>query len=210
MNTFDRINDSIRNTEASLVNLLSAIAPWGAPLAPAYMAYGGMTARLDYAPWVALVIAGVIEILGLATIYTALSFWRHNRRYTAEYKRMPVEIAGACFAFYLLVVLTVNVLLELPELFPYTPVVARALLSLLSVPAAITLAIRVQHTELLREIEQAKSKPKHTEAPRPVLFACSVCSEQFTKQKALNGHMLKHRTNGNAKAHADADRGAQN
>ena len=42
MNVFDAINRWINSVEGSVVNLISAIAPWFAPLAPAYMAYQGM------------------------------------------------------------------------------------------------------------------------------------------------------------------------
>jgi hypothetical protein len=159
---FDRWNNGIRQGEASLVNLLSAVAPWGAPLAPAYMSYGGMVNHLDYQPWVALILAGVIEILGLATVHTTLLFWQHNRRYRAEYKRQPVELAGGMFAFYLLVVLVVNVLLEWPTTSIYTPLVARGLLTMLSIPAAVTMALRTLHTEMLNEIKRNQEKPKET------------------------------------------------
>ena len=157
MNVFDRANDFVRNSESSLVNLLSAIAPWGAPLAPAYMSFSGMQAHLSY-PWgVALVIAGVIEILGLATVHTTVLFWRHNRRYTKEYRQMPTLLAGGMFLLYLVIVLTVNVVLEWPTQWIYTPILARGLLSLLAVPAAVTMAVRTQHTELLNEMREAKA-----------------------------------------------------
>lgn len=160
-NIFERINDSIRNTESSLVNLLSAIAPWGAPLAPAYMAYWGMVGKLSFDPVVAFILAGVIEILGLATVSTAISFWQHNRRQSAEYRRMPVIVPAGMFGFYLAIVITVNVLLELPIPEAYhIPVIARALLTLLSIPAAVTLAIRTQYDELRREIDAVENARK--------------------------------------------------
>jgi hypothetical protein len=156
-NVFDTANDYIRSTESSLVNLLSAVAPWGAPLAPAFMSFIGMTKHLDFTPFVAGVIAGVIEILGLATVHTTLLFWRHNRRYSKEYKKMPTALAGGMFGLYLIVVLSVNVILEAYSAklitWDWTPIVARGLLSLLAVPAAVTMAIRAQHTELLNEIQ---------------------------------------------------------
>jgi CRP-like cAMP-binding protein len=169
MNVFDRINDSIRNTEASLVNLLSAIAPWGAPLAPAYMAFHGMVDRLGFSLPVALVLAGVIEILGLATVSTAIQFWQHNRRQSAEYRRMPVIVPAGMFAFYLAVVVTVNVLLELPIPDQYhIPVIARALLTFLSIPAAVTLAIRTQYAELQREIKAVEDARKLEKEQRKI------------------------------------------
>lgn len=155
-NIFDKANAYIRDTESSLVNLLSAIAPWGAPLAPAAMSYAGMKQHLGFSEPIAVIIAGVIEILGLATVHTTLSFWQHNRRYSREYRRMPTRLAGGMFCLYLIVILTVNVLMEAFVSWPGMPILARALLSLLSVPAAVTMAIRAQHTELLREIQGKK------------------------------------------------------
>lgn len=193
-NVFDRANETIRDTESSLVNLLSAIAPWGAPLAPAYMAYHGMTARLGFAPAVALVLAFVIEILGLATVSTTIQFWQHNRRQRAEYRRMPVLVPAGMFAAYLLIVITVNVLLELPLPDSYqVPVIARALLSLLSIPAAVTLAIRTQFAELKREIQNAKHAPHHapqpvSHAPRPT-YQCEQCGASFESSGKLAAHV---------------------
>lgn len=193
-NIFDRANEAIRQTESSLVNLLSALAPWGAPLAPAYMAYGGMTSRLDFAPPVALVLAFVVEILGLATVSTTIQFWQHNRRQRAEYRRMPVLVPAGMFGIYLIIIITTNVLLELPLPDSYhVPVIARALLSLLSIPAAVTLAIRTQFAELRREIENAKHAPHHapqpkSHAPRPT-YQCEQCGASFESSGRLAAHV---------------------
>lgn len=158
-NWFDRANDAIRNTEASVVNFLSAIAPWGAPLAPASMAYIGMTTHLEFHHVIAGILAFVIEILGLATVHTTITFWQFNRRRLAEYKRRPTELAAGMFGFYLLIILTTNVILEIPIAYPETPayiaagipMIAKLLLSLLAVPAAVTMAIRANHTMMLHD-----------------------------------------------------------
>ena len=154
-NWFDRANETIRDAESSVLNFLSAIAPWGAPIIPASMAYGGMTNRLNFYPVIALIGAIVIEILGLATVSTAVTFWQHNRRQKADYKRMPVIVPAGMYLCYLVIVITTNVLLELPT-DNYIPLIARALLTLLSIPAGVTVAIRTQHTELLKEIASGK------------------------------------------------------
>ena len=176
-NFFDRANDSIRSTESSVVNLLSALAPWGAPLAPAYMAYGGMTAHLGFVWWVAGVLAFVIEILGLATVSTTLQFWQHNRRYKMAYKQQPTHLAAGMFGLYLLIILTVNILLEAYTAnlitWAWTPILARGLLSLLSVPAAVTMAIRTQHTEMLHDIQGQRADKSATKADKPTNDAMS-------------------------------------
>jgi len=163
-NWFDVANDAIRNTEASVVNFLSAIAPWGAPLAPASMAYIGMTTHLEFHRVIAGILAFVIEILGLATVHTTITFWQFNRRRLAEYKRRPTELAAGMFGFYLLIILTTNVILEIPIAYPETPayiaagipMLAKLLLSLLAVPAAVTMAIRANHTMMLHEVTGKK------------------------------------------------------
>jgi hypothetical protein len=175
-NIFDKANDFIRNSESSLVNLLSAIAPWGAPLAPATMSYSGMVKHLSFSEPVAGIIACVIEILGLATVHTTLLFWQHNRRYTREYKKMPTILAAGMFGLYLVIILGVNVILEAYAVklitWAWTPIVARAMLSLLAVPAAVTMAIRTQHTELLHEIQSNRKSNQPQPAatnPQPVV-----------------------------------------
>lgn len=190
-NVFDTANDYIRSTESSLVNFLSAVAPWGAPLAPAFMSFIGMTKHLDFTPFVAGVIAGVIEILGLATVHTTLLFWRHNRRYSKEYKKMPTALAGGMFGLYLIVVLSVNVILEAYSAklitWDWTPIVARGLLSLLAVPAAVTMAIRAQHTDLLNEIQGRKGDNKTTKSDKTTNDAMSQNVGQMSYSRGYDG-----------------------
>lgn len=154
-NWFDRANDAIRNAEGSIVNILSAIAPWGAPLAPASMAYGEMIGPLGFSKPVAVILAIVIEILGLATVSTTISFWQHNREHKGS-EQMPVALAGGMFGCYLAIILTVNVLMELPNEWIGFPIIARALLTLLAVPAAVTLVIRVMYTDLVRRLARER------------------------------------------------------
>jgi len=115
------------------------------------MSYGGMVRHLGFTPLVAFILAAVIEILGLATVHTTIVFWQFNRRRLAEYKKRPTALAAGMFGAYLVIILTVNVLLEWPTEWIFMPILARALLSLLAVPAAVTLAIRAQHTDLIAE-----------------------------------------------------------
>jgi protein-S-isoprenylcysteine O-methyltransferase Ste14 len=188
MNLFERINEWIRDSEASLVNLLSAIAPWGAPLAPAFMSYGGMVRHLGYTPFVAFIIAGVIEILGLATVHTTLTFWKYNKRYSREEKKMPTRLAAGMFLLYLVIILTTNVVLELPIQEWYIPIIARALLSLLAVPASITLAVRTLHTEAINDQKQKVTgkKGKEQESSRKVTDWRKLPAEDRELIKKMN------------------------
>lgn len=154
-NWFKTANDNIRGAEASVVNFLSAIAPWGAPLIPATMVFYNLRGLLQFEPWIAFIAAAVVEILGLATVSTAMTFWQSNRKQRANYKKMPVIVPVVCFAWYLLVTITVNVLLEAPwqpQVLIYIKLIARALLTTLSIPAAVTLSIRAIHSDAIYAI----------------------------------------------------------
>jgi hypothetical protein len=161
---FDQLNAAIRNSEASLVNLLSALAPWAAPLAPAYMSFTHMTETLEYPIPIAWAVAVVVEVLGLSAISTIIAFWSYNRRYKAEYRKAPVWIAISSFVAYLAIVLVVNVVLDASQIadsglsHAWVTLAAKALLTLLSVPAAVILAVRTQHKELLDEIDRERER----------------------------------------------------
>lgn len=157
MNVFDHINFFIKNTESSFVNLLSSVAPWAAPLAPAYMSFDHMTKNLHFPEWIAWSIAIVVEIVGLSTISTGMMFWHHNRRERAKKNQVPLGLVIGTFVFYLFVIFTINVVLDLA---PKDDVViyslARSSLILLTIPAALLIAMRTQHTEIINELQEEK------------------------------------------------------
>lgn len=158
-NTFEKINNWIRNVEGSVVNLLSSIAPWGAPLPAAYMSFTHMDTVLKFPVIVSVPVAAVIEILGFATVSTILSFWSHNRHYTDETKQAPIGLTIAAFVFYLAIVLTMNVLIDATtgtSSAGIAIIAVRALLTLMSIPAALVLAVRTQHHEMLNDFDDKK------------------------------------------------------
>jgi hypothetical protein len=158
-NIFDKINNWIDGVEGSFISLLTAIAPWLAPLPPAYMTYTHAISALSFPVWVALAIAGVVEVLGLATVSTGINFWKYNQRNqrASEYRKAPVEIVVGTFVFYLAVIITSNVLLDaagyfFPENIRYVLVAVRALYTLLTIPAALIISVRQQHRDILDEM----------------------------------------------------------
>lgn len=158
-NIFDVWNDNIRQAEASIVNLVSAIAPWGAPLPAAYMSYSHMDLVLKFPGWVAIPVALVIEILGFSVVSTILGFWSHNKKYQDDAKKAPIDLVLVAFGFYLAIVLTMNVLIDASagEWWQGGAIIAvRALLTLMSIPAALVLAVRTQHQELLNDMADSK------------------------------------------------------
>lgn len=133
---YERFMNDWRNvievSERTLVDNIAATVPWLAPVAPAFMTWLNVSSVLGWPTWVAWVVAGAVEGLGLSVVSTAFSLWRAGAN--------TFKIAVATVIFYLTVIIAVNVGLDLGA--PHW--VAKALLSLLSVPGVVTLALRSQ------------------------------------------------------------------
>lgn len=158
---FDRLNVWIRGVESSIVNLMSSIAPWLAPIIPAYMTYSHATGVLEFPIVVAVPAALVVEILGFSAVSTFLAFWFYNRRTVAGTKRAPIEVVIIAFVFYLALIVTSNVLLDASkgtEWSNWAVVAVRALYTLQTIPAALIVAVRTQHRELLSELSKERSE----------------------------------------------------
>lgn len=146
-----------RALEETLVDVLAAFIPWLAPAIPAYLAWRNMTGVLGFDPLLAGVGAVVVEFLGLATVSTTVSLWDYNDTKRVGDQRAPLWVAGLTALGYIGIVLTVNVLLDDA---PALHLLAQALLSLLSVIGAVTLAIRAQHARRLARIEAARQEER--------------------------------------------------
>jgi len=161
-NVFDRWNEKVNETEGSLVNFLTAFSPWLAPLAPAYMTYMHMVQFLSFPKFYAFALALVVEILGFGTVSTFLDFWFYNRRNKAASKKAPLILVVISFGFYLGLIVISNVFIDVAKAFGtehqqlLAIVGVRALLTLQTIPAAIIVAVRTGHRDLLKEIRQEK------------------------------------------------------
>ncbi len=163
--------ETVSKTEMVAIDTVAAISPWMAPVIPAYLTFIHMTGALGYPPWVAFIGALVVECLGLAAIYTATQFWDYNdakhtekenrlagmdakERKIARAKRQrnaPFWWAALAMGFYIVVILTVNALLEMEATQKglTVKVLSNALLSMLSVIAGLIIALRSQHRRRL-------------------------------------------------------------
>lgn len=185
-NVFDRLDEWVNNTEGSLVNFITAFAPWLAPLAPAYMTYGHMMGTLEFPWYVSFPLALLVEILGFGTVSTALDFWFHNRKEKAGIKKAPLEVVVGVFIFYLMLILVSNVVIDISNAYLSTnwqkgaEILVRALLTLQTIPGALIVAVRTGHRELLREIKKEKAE-KVSETFSKVSKSAEESSENFPK-----------------------------
>lgn len=166
-NFLDGWGQLIRAIENILIDNMAATVPWLAPLLPAYMVHNSMIKQLGFPLWMGWAGAVVVEFLGLAAVSTAFQFWDYNQGKHKTDQSAPVWIAIITAGFYMILVLIVNVVLDKGESI-YK--IAKALLSMLSVVAAIILALRAQHARRLiyqenvrNDRKTARNLPKHSE-----------------------------------------------
>lgn len=158
---FDNITNFVNGVEDSLINLISAVILWMVPTIPAYLTYFHLLVDLKFPKVIAGIGAAVVEFLGLASVRTAIKFWAHNQRYSTQYKRAPFILVIATYVFYIVVVLSVNVILDWGKI-EASHEWAIALFSLLSVPSGYLMSARAQHTELERKIADDNAKAAAT------------------------------------------------
>lgn len=140
--------------ETAVLDNVAATTPWLAPALPAAISFGHMRDYLGFDDWLAIVGAVCIEFLGLAAVHTSFQLWSYNDTKRESDQSAPVRWAIAAGGAYLLVILLVNGGLEAAAVGTWTVmaaagIMAKALLSLLSVVAAFILAIRAQHSRRL-------------------------------------------------------------
>jgi hypothetical protein len=158
MNFFDRLNEGIRNIETSFVNFISAVAPWLAPLVPAYMTYWHAVDTLHFPRWVAFPAALVVEILGFSAISTFMEFYFFNRRNKAAGKKAPISYVVFAFFFYLALIVASNILLDAFQGAEWAVISVRALFTLQTIPAALIVVARAGHKNLLSDIEKERAE----------------------------------------------------
>lgn len=156
MNIFEKISNVVNSAEDSIINLLCVLAPWFVPIIPAYLTYNHTVNELGFPSWVAWTASFVVEVLGLSSMRTSISFFEHNKRYSKDTNRAPVGLSISTYVFYLAVILTVNIILDINRGISWINVLAIGLFSLLSVPAGLLIAIRTQHNELLKSLAELR------------------------------------------------------
>src|SRR6266508_3566336 len=112
-NIFQAIADILNGAERSFLDLLSVIVPYAVPIIPAYLTYYHTRDEMAFPDWVAKTAAFVVEVLGITAVSTAIRFWRNNTMYKSEKEKAPFWLAVGVYVFYIVIVLSVNVILEI-------------------------------------------------------------------------------------------------
>lgn len=153
----DKVNTFLKKnlTEYAIIDLLLRVAPWLATLIPASFAYHNALVVIGMGEAMSLIVAAAVEVLGIGAVHTTFQLHEYNKTKRESDPAGPVWVAAAMGVVYLVVVILVNILLDIwPNLVP----VAKAVLSLISVPAIFILSIRAQHKRRLFVINEDKVK----------------------------------------------------
>jgi len=165
---FGKMSDSINGGERAILDFISVFVPWAVPVIPAYLTYWHTINEMGFPAWVARTAAFVVEALGLVSVATAIRFWKNNTLYKQERDKAPFWLAVAVYGFYIVIVLTVNVVLDIVEAQRSTQVIfAIGLFTLLSFPASVLIAIRAQFREQLED-RQVRRQIRH--APKQFVY----------------------------------------
>jgi hypothetical protein len=191
----------------------SDIALWLAPIIPASMTYRNMVGELGFSEPVASFIgAAAVEFLGLSAINTAVEFWQYNedkaarrearlaglddqKRAKAEKRKAigaPLAMAVLTGGFYIAIVITVNAILDIGKADP-VHVIAKILLSLLSVVAGVIIALRASHSRRLNPVKaspvqvQSKSESGRIEENSPKSKPSITYQKYVEMNAARNG-----------------------
>ena len=147
----------MNNLEKNAVKVVARLSPWLAPLPSAYFVARSAMVHLALPLPVALIVAAIIETLGLATVHTALwaHDWNAHKRKTDP--SAPLGLAIALGGVYVAATLGLLVFLEV---WPFLAVYAPAIFPALAVVGALNLAMisRQEQREATVKAEKAERK----------------------------------------------------
>jgi hypothetical protein len=157
--------------ERNLVKLVAKLAPWLAPFPSAYFVARSGMAHLALPLPVAIVVAAIIETLGLSAVHSALWLADWNATKRKADPTAPVVVTIALGAVYLLATLGLVVFLEVwpglatyaPALFPALAVVGGVNLALISQQERREAAVKVEKAE--RKAARQSVRPKDDARP---------------------------------------------
>lgn len=149
--------------EKNTIKVVAKLSPWLAPLPSAYFVARSAMVHLALPLPVAVVVAAIIETLGLATVHTALWAYDWNTHKRKTDPSAPVVLAVALGAVYVVVTLGLVVALEVA---PFLSTYAPALFPALAVVGALNLALISRQEQREAEVKAQKVEARERRKAR--------------------------------------------
>jgi hypothetical protein len=164
----------MNNLEKNAIKAVGKLSPWLAPFPSAYFVARSAIVHLALPLPVAVVVAAIIETLGLATVHTALWAYDWNAHKRKTDPRAPVGLATALGSVYVVATLGLVVFLEVwpalavyaPALFPALAVVGALNLAMISRQEQREAAVRLEKAERQATREAQRQGPRLVTHPR--------------------------------------------
>jgi hypothetical protein len=153
----------LERIESVVTDIAAKVGPMIAPIPTAYAIGTSVVENLAWPVWVAILAGGAIELLGLATVNTALTLREYNANKRKSDPRAPFGLAASLAGVYLVVAVALAVVLDVVEaLATWTP----AIFPLLSLCGVTVLAVRSDHRRRVSGIAEAKAEASRKRAER--------------------------------------------
>ena len=147
----------MNNLEKNAIKIVAKLSPWLAPFPSAYFVARAAMVHLHLPLPVGVIVAAIIETLGLATVHTALWAYDWNAHKRKTDPSAPIGLTVALGSIYVVATLGLVVFLEVwPALAVYAP----ALFPALAVVGALNLAMisRQEQREAAVKLQKAERK----------------------------------------------------
>jgi len=191
---FRWISDTINGGERAVLDALSAVVPYTTASIPAYLTFKHTLDYMGFPQEIAWLSAFTVEVLGVTAVSTAIRFWQWNTNHSSKGEQAPFWLAVGTYAFYIVITLSVNVLLEVYAAVRSPAVIwAIGLFSLLSIPSGVLISIRAQFGEMLEDKrEKAQQRKADRQAAHMVnaplaSYAKDTDQPQLTEANRNNG-----------------------
>lgn len=153
-----------------MVRLIAKLSPWLAPIPSAYFVARSSIKHLNVPIEIAIIIGVMLELLGIATVHTALSLYRWNikpavSRDKGAWEKAPFSLSVAACGVYFVAVIFLSVVLETaPTLADFAPII----FPFVAIVGAVVLGIIYQHEE---RVAKYARKDSDTLGIRAVYYA---------------------------------------
>lgn len=165
--------------ETVITDLAARIGPLTAPLPTAYAVATATGEHLGWPVWVSAAAAVSIEVMGIATVNTALELREYNASKRKSDPSAPFALAVGLTGGYLGIAVGLAVVMDVaPALAVYAP----AIFPLLSLAGATVLSLRADHRRRLDAIEQEKGERRAARASKRASSKASKTVQQSVQE----------------------------
>ena len=164
----NKLKTTITTYESNILEIMSAVAPWLAPIPSAYLVGRAVVDELNWHIAIGIIAAIAVEAVGIVSITNALRLYEWNASKRKKDPAAPTMLAYTAVFIYFAVTIMLTILLES---FPQLAHIAPAIFPVLAAVGSVNIAIRnsqnrrekdvtVKHNELSMKGRETAVKRK--------------------------------------------------